>query len=82
MGLDDGAERSSLPDPIPFETEEEAAEREAQERAEFDEVGGYVCEAGVVVEAVPKDVTLKAMKDRFIAHKFLTGWEVRKQSIF
>ena len=36
----------------------------------------YKCDAGMSVENVPAVVNIKALKARFIAHKFSTGWAV------
>jgi hypothetical protein len=75
MGLESEGS-SSLPDPIPIETDAQRVAREERERAELDAVGGYKCDPGVTVEEVPEEVTFQILKKRFIAHRFQTGWEV------
>ena len=66
----------SLPDPVPFETEDQRLDREENERDVLEGLGDYKCDTGMSVEDVSAVVYIKTLKGRFIAQKFSTGWTV------
>jgi hypothetical protein len=53
---------ASLPDSVPIESEEERAAREADEMAALDAVGDYEADQNVMLEDVPQDIVIKALK--------------------
>jgi hypothetical protein len=61
-GISNQMASASLPDPVPIESEEERAAREADEKAAFDAVGDYEPDATVMVEDVPKVIAIKNLK--------------------
>ena len=53
---------ASLPDSVPIESEEERAAREADEMAALDAVEDYEADPNVMLEDVPQDIVIKALK--------------------
>ena len=52
-----------MPDSVPIESEEERAAREAaDEMAALDAVGDYEADPNVMLEDVPQDIVIKALK--------------------
>jgi hypothetical protein len=48
--------------PVPIESEEERAAREADEMAALDAVGDYEADPNVMLEDVPQDIVIKTLK--------------------
>jgi hypothetical protein len=57
-------------------TEKQRLEREQNERDVLEALCDYKCDTGISVENVPAVVNITTLKERFIAHKFSTGWAV------